>query len=386
MIEIKVANIIEDGRIAGPQLRMISVAKQLHRCVSTTLIFPSHDAHLLRLLCERNNVPFVQVKTSLLQRALKPLIHYLISFPFDVLRVMRVIRRGGFDLVHVSGGAWQFRSVLAGWLAGRPVVWHLNDSSMPRAIRVIARGVSPLCSAFIFASFRTQAYYKDLLPSRATSVIQAPVDLVKFNAQLAAEEIIEDMVFCNAQFFVGTVANVNPIKGIETFIEAVAVLRSRNCDVAGVIVGPIFKNQERYTQQIRQRISALGIADHILWAGTQENVKPFLQNMDVYVCSSVSEASPLSVWEAMAMEKAIVSTDVGDVRRYIEKGHSGFIVEVGDHVAMADAIERFLHDSDGRKLAGMHGRETAQKYLSVPAIAAQTFNFYREIMAEIRRQ
>ena len=42
--------------------------------------------------------------------------------------------------------------------------------------------------------------------------------------------------------------------------------------------------------------------------------------IDIYICTSNNEASPLSVWEAMSMEKAIISTDVGDVGKFIDDG------------------------------------------------------------------
>ena len=42
----------------------------------------------------------------------------------------------------------------------------------------------------------------------------------------------------------------------------------------------------------------------------------------------LDKSSPLSVWEAMSMEKAIVSTDVGDIKKFINNGNNGLVVRV----------------------------------------------------------
>jgi len=69
---------------------------------------------------------------------------------------------------------------------------------------------------------------------------------------------------------------------------------------------------------------------NIDFIGQVDDVRPYLSNFDLYLCTSTFESSPISIWEAMSMECAIISTDVGDVSLLIESNISGEIVGVGD--------------------------------------------------------
>jgi len=101
----------------------------------------------------------------------------------------------------------------------------------------------------------------------------------------------------------------------------------------------------------------LGVS--VYWAGPRQDVRPLLKRLDVYVCSSRAESSPISVWEAMSMAKPIVSTDVGDVPLYVKDGENGFIVPIGDVSLLADRVGQILQDSIKRKHFGKISRQIA---------------------------
>ena len=95
-------------------------------------------------------------------------------------------------------------------------------------------------------------------------------------------------------------------------------------------MGKVHCGQQAYFQSLQKLASNLGLAQ-LYWAGSRQDVRPLLQRFDVYVCSSNAESSPISVWEAMAMAKPVVSTNVGDVGRCLGNETSSFVVPVVDH-------------------------------------------------------
>ena len=88
-------------------------------------------------------------------------------------------------------------------------------------------------------------------------------------------------------------------------------------NVLFLVLGNTSISQSKYQNALIRKVYQLGI-ENFYWAGSRKDVRPLLKRFDVYVCSSKSESSPISVWEAMSMARPIVSTHVGDVPLYIQ--------------------------------------------------------------------
>jgi glycosyltransferase involved in cell wall biosynthesis len=71
------------------------------------------------------------------------------------------------------------------------------------------------------------------------------------------------------------------------------------------------------------------------------------------------------VWEAMSMEKAIVSTDVGDVKKFVNDGVNGLIVKVGNTNKLAKSIKKLIEKPKLRKKFGKKSRQIAKKKLNI---------------------
>jgi glycosyltransferase involved in cell wall biosynthesis len=101
--------------------------------------------------------------------------------------------------------------------------------------------------------------------------------------------------------------------------------------------------------------------------------------MDVYVCSSISESSPASVWEAMSMARAIVSTSVGDVPCHISNGKSGYLVDVNDSAALGDRVIDLLMSPDLRTSFGQEARKAVDVF-SPHTVGMKTEAFYKRVL------
>ena len=73
-------------------------------------------------------------------------------------------------------------------------------------------------------------------------------------------------------------------------------------------------------------------------------MRPLLKRFDIFICSSLSESGPMTLWEAMSMAKPIVSTDVGDVSHYVHDEENGFVVPIGDVDQLTNRILQLLND------------------------------------------
>ncbi len=381
---IKVANIIEEGKLGGPQVRMVRVARAMED-VRTLIVMPVSNSEMFQQLCAENGLDWRTMRLTRITREWRVALMYVFFSWVEVVRLTRLLRQEKIEVVHASGGSWQYKAVIAAWFAGVPSIWHLNDTEMPGWVRRIFSLIQPLASGFIFASNRSREYYGTALCGRIQDVIPSTVDSAHFDPSLICQGDESLISRLEERKVIGTVANVNPIKGIETLIRAAALLRDEVPDLSVVVIGAIHANQKRYHAWLVQLARELGVTERIEWVGSRQDIRPLMSRFDVYVCSSKAESSPVSVWEAMSMAKPVVSTDVGDVSRHISDGENGYIVNVGDHESMSTRIRYLIRN---REMCGRFGKKSrceVQRSFDPVRIAEKTSALYRRVLAEESR-
>ncbi|MDX2464376.1 MAG: glycosyltransferase family 4 protein [Porticoccus sp.] len=377
---IKIANVIEDARLAGPQLRIAAVASRLNKNkYKTTVLIPKKDNDRFKKKLEDFGVEYKELPLHCLTKDKKKLLLFVLYFTYEVFSLWRYLKYERFDIVHVSGGSWQWKGVIAGKLAGCRVLWHLNDTRMPDYIKMVFRFLAKYFSdGFIVAGDKVKKYYLDDLKVRKkiVEVIQAPVDCTSFSSNsVTIDKNIEKYNSVN----VVTIANINPVKGLETFIKSAAKLKSNGLNVNFFIVGPVYDSQMSYFDILKKIVTDLDV-ENIHFLGGVDDVKSILKSANIYVCSSLSEASPTSVWEAMAMGKPVVSTDVGDVSRFIKNGVNGFIVDVNDDEGMMLALSKLVCSPGLRAEFSKKNREIALTQLDVSRCVAKHENVYKSLV------
>ena len=122
-------------------------------------------------------------------------------------------------------------------------------------------------------------------------------------------------------------SGINPTKGLEYFIEMSSELIKKYKNLQFFVAAPNFKSQEKYFQKLLNLFSSSNLNDeNFRFLGMIDNVPSFLKSGDIFVYTSISESGPMAVWEAMAMGKPIVTTDVGSVSQYLKNEENAFIV------------------------------------------------------------
>lgn len=378
--QIRVANIIEESKLGGPQSRIVMAAAALKGRVETTVFMPKENSEPFRQRCEAYGVDYKVLGITHITKEWRVALRYVLFSFVEVIRLASFLKRGEFDLVHVSGGSWQYKGVIAGRLAGKKIIWHLNDTSMPYLFRKLFSLFSRFADGYIYASERSKQYYGSFRKNgKQEFVIPAPVDVSQFDpthSYEGEEELIKQWI---GKTVIGTVANINPIKGLELFIRSAALLnKKQSSKLVFVIIGAAYPRQKAYLERLQDLCEELSVKN-IEFLGPRSDIRPLLKRFDIYVCSSLAESSPLSVWEAMAMEKPVVSTNVGDVPLYVHTGHSGSIVDVGDIKTMAEQISMFIDNKELRENYGSNARKIAVQELDVRKCAERHLEAYKNM-------
>ncbi len=91
------------------------------------------------------------------------------------------------------------------------------------------------------------------------------------------------------------------------------------------------------------------------------------------------EGLPVTLLEAAACGRPVVTTDVPGCREAVEPGGSGLLVPPGDAGALAGSLRSLLHDAALRERMGRRGRELAVERFSARTVNARTLAVYREL-------
>jgi len=214
------------------------------------------------------------------------------------------------------------------------------------------------------------------LGRKPTLVLQAPVDTRKFNPEI----VKPDASLCGLPGLrIVTIGNTTPLKGLEYFIEMAAVLNLRYESLQFLIVGDILESQRQYVRKLKELISTQHLHNvHLL--GLSNNIPGILKGTDIYVCASIYEASPTALWEAMAMAKPVVATDVGDVSKFVEIDKSGYVVPARNPEQLARHVGLLIESAALRERFGLAARRKAVQYLDALQCVERQVLFYRELM------
>ena len=171
---------------------------------------------------------------------------------------------------------------------------------------------------------------------------------------------------------VGAVARLDPVKRLDVLLRALALLE----DVPAVIVG--YGPEEG---RLKALAGQLGIADRVVFAGHQRDVRPWLAALDVFVLPSDWEGMSNALLEAMASRLPVVATATGGTPDVVLDGQTGFLVPPGDAPALARAIDVFLQDPELRERMGRAGRRRVVEHFSVGQMVERTQALYASLLA-----
>lgn len=177
---------------------------------------------------------------------------------------------------------------------------------------------------------------------------------------------------------VGTVAVFRDQKRLDLWLEAAARLHGdpapeHPAHFLLVGDGPLRASLE-------DRVRNLGLGGRVHLPGLQEDVRPYLAAMDVFLMSSRYEGLPLALLEAQAAGLPVVATAVGGVPEVIRDGRTGILVPFGEVGALVAALERLLGDPGFRRAMGDRGRRRVESEFSVHRMVRELEAIYDHVL------
>ena len=156
-------------------------------------------------------------------------------------------------------------------------------------------------------------------------------------------------------------------KGIREFAAAAKRLKADHPDVPITLVGYLDPSPDSLTQAELDDLIGHGID----YKGALADVRPAIAEASIYVLPSYREGTPRSVLEAMAMGRAIITTDAPGCRETVEHETNGLLVDPRNSEALYEAMLRLLREPDLAARMGPRSRAIAEAKYDVHKVNAE---------------
>lgn len=154
------------------------------------------------------------------------------------------------------------------------------------------------------------------------------------------------------RFVILVVAHLIPEKGVDVVLKALKALPTH------VVLWIVGEGMERDSLEAMTR--QLNLKERVVFWGLQENVDPYMQAADCFVCPSIwGEAAGLVNLEALACGLPVIASAVGGIPELIDEGKTGFLFPAGDQAALTERIIQLLTIPMLSHAIGQRARSTA---------------------------
>lgn len=300
----------------------------------------------------------------------------LLTFAWTALR-RRPAWVGGFHLL-LNGLIAQFVARLAGsralyFCVGGPMevlaggIWAENrlfcrlETPDPKIEASLLKAVRQFDLIITMGTSAAQFYRDHNVQSRC-EVVSGAINADRFKCANDARDI--DFIL---------VARLSPIKRIDHFLKAVAIVAQDHPDTKAAIVG-----DGELQGALESLARELGVADRVEFLGHQSDVGSFLNRSKVFVLTSDSEGLALSLMEAMTCGLPAVVSNVGDLGDLVRDGENGFLIDERTPEQFAAGMRELIEDDARWSVFSEHARKSSLKY-ETPVVVSRWDEILRSI-------
>lgn len=303
--------------------------------------------------------------------------------PFRIARLVRLMRREQFDVLHTHLAYANIIGALVGKLAGTPVVATLHstgfDARHDHPLKQIIEAFALRYGAqrVIAVGYTIANKHRARLGNRWLDIIPNAITPPPILSNEQRDLVRAQMVGDPAKTILITVGRFSPPKGYADLITAFAKLHRTHPDVALVLVGDgVLRNA------IEQQIATLGLNDRVRLLGARDDVPSLLAASDMFILASHYEGLPLALLEAMAAGLPVVATNVGDVPRVVGYDR-GVLVSPQHPYALANAIAELLDTPTKMHALGAAAQSHILRQFSATTWIERLIALYQETRAEL---
>jgi glycosyltransferase involved in cell wall biosynthesis len=253
----------------------------------------------------------------------------------------------------------------------------------------VEKNLAPLTDAIVVMNdYDERLARRTPLAKDATRVFRIPgmgVDLERFTPEVPREErarIERELDIDPAAKIVLCVARLIPEKGVVQFVEAALQVCNQRTDACFLLAGtgPLLT-------RLRDQVAGEGASSRVKVLGWRSDIQSLMRCADIFALPSYyMEGLPVSILEAMACGKPVVSTHHKGCEDAVTDGSTGFLVPSKDSPRLADRILALLNDERLRAAMGRAGRQRVEREFQLADCTRLIVDVLEKAIAEPARE
>lgn len=256
---------------------------------------------------------------------------------FQLYKRLKVLKP---DIIHARSRVPAWMAYIVNVFLHIPFVTTVHGfNSVSSYSKIMTKGDQVICVSNAIKTYIQKNYDT---PESKITVIPRGVDLEKFNPENLNLKFMNDFkkqFNLHDKWVVSTVGRVTQLKDLETFIEAIAILKKDFPKVIGLIVGGVRSDKQKYFESLQNLIESLHVKEQIHFCGSVDKIPEVYALSHVVVSSSKKpESFGRSVAEAIALNTPVVATGHGGVLDIIKEGFHGYFTKICDAHDLAKKI------------------------------------------------
>ena len=303
----------------------------------------------------------------------------LVGTLIDVKRLTKYLTQESIDVVHAHRPQDHLIGGLSARLSGGRIMVRTNHTSAPLQPTLLHRhSFRRLTDAYIgfsrYAADRDAATFG--LPRRQVFVIDASIDLERFDADVQRRDVRTELGFGHEHVVGGIVARLQPHRRFDVLFDAIRRARCVVPTLRFVVIG----SGTDFDRVAREPLVRLGLTDAVVLAGHRDgDYVDYLAGLDFNVLLVPgSDGTCRAVREAMAMGKPVITSRRGILPDLVTHTENGLTVD-DTPTELAEAIICLASDADRRRRMGAAARAHAKEQFRPEVEARSVLDVYEQM-------
>jgi len=361
---IRVGFILHGLQVAGAEMLVLEIIQRLGQSIRPTIFCLDQVGPLADQLKSQDR----DIEIVPLDR--RPGLDFRVSW-----RMAGHIRRRGIEVLHAHQYSPFFYAALAKLLAGGSarLLFTEHGRHFPDHVSFFRRAANRLLldcladavnavSSFSAASLAEQ----DGFSRRRIEVIENGIDVDRFSSNAERPPDLSP-----ARRYVVNVARFHPVKDHATLLHAFQTVASAFADVDLVLAG-----DGPLRTEMEQLVRTLHLEGRVRLLGNRCDIPGILRASKIFILTSVSEAAPLTLLEAMAVGLPVVVTAVGGMPEIVRDRIDGLLAPRQDVSAIAAALIQLLDDPAAASAMGAAGARRIRDCFTIERTVERYYRLY----------
>lgn len=311
-------------------------------------------------------------------------------------QLVRVLKKEEIDILHVHTPIASFIGRLAAFFAKVDIkVYTVHGFVLqPKIFYYVEKFMARTLTDYMFTvnqeDFDMAVRNKFIPADKALNINSVGIDTEHFDpgkvSETAKDQLREVLIIKKGVPVIGYVGRIVKSKGVLDLVHAFAEIR-KTVDCQLLLVGPWDldeRSDDVIIQDVHRIICENRLEQDVLLPGHREDIAELLSIMDIFVLPSYREGMPVSLLEAMAMEKAVIGTNIRGIREEITV-ESGLIYESKDVNGLKKHMAFYLNNVEKAAMMGKNARQRVLNDFSMNKVIEKQMKIFLELFYDGKR-